>query len=148
MLKRIAFIFIILTNFSKISFCCDCGPISIKQGIESSDIVVKGEIISKEVITNYKTGYKEARFKMVVLEKYKANLTADTFTIITNVDGGMCGYKFEIGQKYIVYGNFIKIQDNFYELNPLPRNSFATNSCTRTMIYNSNEIEAIKNILK
>lgn len=148
----ILLLFTIVTNPT---VACDCvGRATVEEGVKSSDLVVTGKIISKEIILTNDTidfGLKEdstknililpinkAKYKLIVLKKFKGNLQQDTLTIITGVGGGDCGFEFTVGQKYIIYAQKIKS----------PWDTYHTNTCSRTVSYDTKEIEAIKKAVK
>lgn len=48
-------------------------------------------------------------YKFAVHRKYKSRVNMpDTLSIISGVDGGLCGYAFKVGKEYIVYGEMWK----------------------------------------
>ncbi len=128
------FVFTLTTIFNE-ALSCSCGPKhSVKKEIESSEAVIVGQVISKDL-----TQQTEARYKILVTVKYKGQLTSDTITIVTGIGGGDCGYIFETGKLYIIYA--LKSGSVNSE------NTFSTNSCMRTMRYDEKEIESIKKII-
>lgn len=136
---------ILLLAISKTFGCrCQKKP-SVKKEIKTSEIVVSGTILSKEIIDisgtvdNIPYKMQQACYKMLVQKKYKGNFTQDTLCIQTGLDENDCGFDFKIGKKYIVYsskGQFTK-----------PEN-FSTSICTRTRRYGFWENVRIKAKIK
>lgn len=159
MTKSISLILILLcTVIPNKVFSCSCiGEISVRRAVKYSDLVITGQVLSKEIIESRDTlnfGPKrnqylrvftkyEALYKVLVLNKYKGKIKSDTVTIITGISGGDCGFNFEVGMKYIIYGSDEKSMGNG-EAGKLPINTFSTNICTRTVSYNDREAEQIK----
>lgn len=91
-----------------------------------------------------------ARYELLVQDIYKGKITSDTLTIYTGLGNGDCGIQFEIGEKYIVYG---ENETYFGQLNndfnfPKTKNTFWTYSCLRTTFYNQDEIREIEKFAK
>lgn len=141
------------------AIACDCiGEVTVKDAVKSSDIVITGQVLTKEIITVKDTldmgpytttnspqyDMTEARYTILIVHRHKGKFKSDTLTIITGTSGGDCGFLFEIGKKYIIYGS--NERDNgFHKPKKLPNNDYWTNSCTRTVLYNEKEFQEIKN---
>lgn len=150
-------------------YSCDCqGESTVKGGLESSDIVLVGKIISKQVVRiidstiheilpndtlwkslpPYQTKF--TRFELLVRDFYKGKISKDTVSILTGLSGRDCGIRFKIGENYIVYGN----KDSYFrgvikEINfRFAENVYWTNSCTRTMLFYQSEIDEIEKYAK
>lgn len=149
------FSLLFLANYG---LCCTCGPTrSITEEFEGSDKVVIGIILyqkpkihvdSVEYKRLVKNGMNETQarrftsggyfqYTMVLSEPaYKGTFASDTILIQTGLTSGSCGYSFQIGKEYIVYG---------YNEDPIPNESrnrkeqFWTNICTRTNLASENE---------
>lgn len=155
-------------GFSDVYACSCQGESTIKGAIKSSDYVVVGEIISKNyidipdsvLISQYPTDtfvhnyypyvHKISKFEIKVERIFKGKITSDTLVIYTGNGGGDCGYRFEIGGKYIVYGmkeTYFGLANNDY-CYPKGENFLWTNICMRTSDYYDSEIIAIKKELK
>jgi hypothetical protein len=136
-------------------FACTClGPISVEQGVKESDAVFVGQIISREMIedstiqiygdtSRYIIKELRAKYKVVVLEKFKGNFTQDTLTIITGLGDADCGYQFIVGKKFIIYA----YKQYIGRVNQAPA-TYETDICTRTTGYNEREVEAIRKVIK
>jgi hypothetical protein len=146
------------------AFACDCiGDESVKSAIKNSNIVIRGLIISRESIIYVDTlklfedstkkefavplfTWKLYKYRVVVTEKYKGKNLTDTITIMTGVGNGDCGFPFETGKEYIIYG----ISKNPYQKKYLRmekaetlKGTYWTDICTRTTLYNDKERSAI-----
>ena len=167
-MKYLATIFILQFCTTAI-LSCNCGNeiSTVKDNINYSDIVVSGIVLSQTVTADLKafatvvgdtndyhyklTKYplKIVRLKIVTL--FKGQVSSDTLTIITAVNGAGCGVRFEIGKHYIIYGTN---KDSFIRSDKLIRKSlnnnvYWTHSCTRTAPwYCDEESEIIKQTKK
>jgi len=167
--KFVVLTILILISFSENLFACSCiGHRSVKKEIKHSDAVLVGIIISKELViyrdSNYlkKWSYdtlllsspmarvKVAKYELLVEGFYKGKITNDTVIVYTGIGGGDCGYRFEIGEKYIIYGEketYIGQDDNMFGF-PKGKNIYWTYICLRTTKYFEDEINEIEKILK
>ena len=143
--------FFILTNFTNSLFACDCKELkTVKEEVKYSDAVFVGTIITKKLVIlgdtsmNYTT---VARYDLLVQNIYKGETIKDTLTIYTGLGVSDCGIRFDVGLKYVVYGkNETYILGDFKY--PKSKNTFWTNNCFRTMVYNQDEINEIKKYVK
>jgi len=157
-----------LLLFSSISgrlFACSCiGQRTVEEEVKHADAVVIGMILSKQLITltdstilkmfPNDTSMKKspmskmniARYDLLVQDIYKGKITNDTLTIYTGLGGGDCGIRFEIGKKYIVYGEnetyFGQVNNEFNF--PMANNTFWTYNCLRTTSFFQDEITEIE----
>jgi hypothetical protein len=91
-----------------------------------------------------------AVFKIKVEKIYKGKSQSDTISVITPINGAGCGFGFQVGQIYIIYGT---TNDGVLPGNSLKRFStnnqtYWTNLCTRTTEFfeaEEDEIKAIRN---
>lgn len=162
-------ILLVLNSFSDKVFACNCiGQRTVKEEIKHADAVLVGTIVSKEFITltdstilkmfpNNSIMRKSqmskmiiARYNLVIQDIYKGKITNDTVTIYTGIGGGDCGIGFEIGLKYIVYGEnetyFGQVNNDF--IFPKAKNTFWTYNCLRTTSYFQYEINEIEKFTK
>jgi hypothetical protein len=156
----------------KTLFACSClGESNVQSGLASSAIVVSGQIIStslewlpdsttikmmaapgkhvEEVDKRmYGTYLKKVLVKVETI--FKGNTTNDTLIIYTGLGHGDCGYNFETGQKYIIYGARESYFSSFFDdLNfPTGPNIFWTDICTRTKELDMTEIIELEKIRK
>ncbi|WP_448529768.1 hypothetical protein [Raineya sp.] len=160
---------ILLTSLSDSLFACSCiGQRTVEEEVKHSDAVLVGTILSKQLVTltdstilkmfpNDTTMRNSpmskmtiARYDFVVTDIYKGKITSDTLTIYTGLGGGDCGIRFEVGKKYIVYGEnetyFGQVNNDFKF--PKTKNTFWTYSCLRTMAYYQDEITEIEKYAK
>lgn len=156
---------LLFTSFSgRLSACSCVGQRTVEEEIKHADAVVVGTILSKQLITlTDSTMFKLfpndttmrnslmskmtiARYDLLVQEIYKGKITNDTLTIYTGLGGGDCGIRFEIGIKYIVYGEnetyFGQVKNAFKF--PKAKNTFWTYNYLRTTSYFQDEITEIE----
>lgn len=160
---------LLLTSISgRLSACSCIGQRTVREEVMHADAVIVGTIVNKDILTltdstllqmfSIDTTMKNspmakrtiARYRLLVSDIYKGKITADTITIYTGIGGGDCGIRFQIGEKYIVYGEsntyFGQVNNDFKF--PKEKNAFWTYSCLRTMSYYQNEITEIEKYAK
>jgi hypothetical protein len=142
-------IFIVLFAILHTSNClaCTCiGKSKIKHEIRASDLVFSGTVISKEIVVVPEEGvdklfwFHYAKYTIAVDTKYKG-AAQDTIVINTGIGKGSCGFKFEIGERYIIYANYTTEYS-------LKETELGTNICNRTMPYNEDEDNKIRKYKK
>jgi|SRR5581483_2378857 len=102
----VAVAFLLLVGFSPQTFACSCsasGPPC--QAYWRSDAIFAGTPISSSQISIDEEGHKRPMrlFRLRVDEPFRG-VTGQEIDIITGFGGGDCGYEFEKGKKYLVYG--------------------------------------------
>ena len=160
---------LLLTSFSGQLLACSCiGQRTVEEEVKHADAVFVGTVLSKQLITltdstilkmfpNDTTMRNSpiskmtiARYDLLVQDIYKGKITRDTLTIFTGLGDGDCGIKFEIGKKYIVYGEnetYFGQVNNDYKF-PKSKNTFWTYNCLRTNYYSQDEITEIEKFAK
>jgi TonB family protein len=154
---------------SKKMMACSCiGQRSVQEEIKHVSIIFTGIVISKEIIyvtdsavlalyPNDSNMYKSpmakfavARYQFLVQEFYKGNIASDTVIIYTGIGGGDCGVRFKTGEQYIVYGESVSYLAGRGSGIHFPTgiNTYWTNSCLRTTIYEPEEITEINKYLR
>lgn len=151
----------ILTLFLLIFFssklkACTCIETSIKYEVMNKEAIIAGTIIQEEEITIYDTlspnrilSRIEMKFTVEIDNIYKGQFNSDTVFVYTGSGGGDCGYRFKLGEKYIIYAG---------SLNPYVRYdgqivndsniAFYTTICSRTRLFKYAEIKELKKQLK
>ncbi|PJC62649.1 MAG: hypothetical protein CO022_03395, partial [Flavobacteriales bacterium CG_4_9_14_0_2_um_filter_32_27] len=157
---------LLLTSISGRIIACSCiGQRTVEEEVKHADALIVGTILSKKIVTltdstilkiypndttmrNSPMGkMKIAHYDLLVQDIYKGKITNDTLIIYTGLGGGDCGIKFEIGKKYIIYGEketyFGQVNNDFKF--PKAINTFWTYNCLRTTSYLQDEIAEIEN---
>ena len=103
MKTRIKLIFIIYI-FSHIfnvkpAFSCSCAPSSLEEHIARSSVIFEGIPLSKNSHDEY-----SHTFQFKVTRSWKG-IDKNTVSVKTSNSGAACGYNFNIGEVYLVYGN-------------------------------------------
>jgi TonB family protein len=160
---------LLFTSFSgRLSACSCIGQRTVEEEVKHADAVIVGTILNKQIVTltdsvilkmfpNDTTMRNSpmskmtiARYDLLVHDIYKGKITNDTLTIYTGLGGGDCGIRFEIGKKYIVYGEnetyFGQVNNDFKF--PKAKNTFWTYNCLRTTTYYQDEITEIEKYVK
>lgn len=162
-------IVLLFTSISGRLFACSCkGQRTVEEEVKHADAVVVVTVLSKQLITltdstilkmfpndstirnSQLSKMTFASFDLLVHDIYKGKITNDTLTIYTGLGVGDCGIRFEIGKKYIVYGEY---ETYFGQVNnefkfPKAKDTFWTNNCLRTTTYDLEEIREIEKYAK
>ena len=156
---------LLFTSFSgRLSACSCIGERAVEEEVKHADAIVVGTVLSKQLVTLTDSTILKmfpsdttmrnspmskmtiARYDLLVQDIYKGKITKDTLTIFTGLGGGDCGIRFEIGKKYIVYGEnetyFGQVNNDFKF--PKAINTFWTYNCLRTTSYFQDEITEIE----
>lgn len=160
---------LLLTSISGRLFACSCvGQRTVEEEVKHADAIVVGTVLSKQLITLTDSTMLKmfpndtimrnspmskmtiARYDLLVHDIYKGKIRSDTLTIYTGLGGGDCGIRFEVGKKYIVYG---ENETYFGQVNndikfPKAKNTFWTYQCLRTTSYFQDEITEIEKFAK
>lgn len=139
------------------SFSCSCnGEVSVSGSLKYSDAVFSGQIISRNLSANVdslgilvnddtsKLNFNWREFPIAIIKIkvdkiFKGDSLSDTLTIFTPSNGASCGFRFEVGNKYIVYGSRIDRSLINLKRQVLDKKIFWTNLCTRTQNWNTTE---------
>jgi hypothetical protein len=162
-------ILLLLPSISSRLIACSCiGHRTVKVELQHADAVVVGTIINKQfielidstmikmfpndtIIRNSPMNKKTiACYALLGHSIYKGRFKIDTLKIYTGLGKGDCGIKFEIGEKYIVYG---ENKPYFGQLNidlrfPKGKNTLWTYICSRTTLYRHEEITELEKFTK
>lgn len=147
---------------------CTCIGVSAEENMRMSDAIFTARVLKIEtalVVPEYARdssmvwyhtkGISENR--LVTLEKkttYKGRNLADTIQVITGNGGGDCGYYFQTGVTYLIYGHTTKYSfpdwlhmrpDSGY--NVYSRNIVSTGICDRTTASIDDELNVLKKVL-
>ncbi len=163
---------ILITSYIVVNACSCIGDSNIEDDYNYSDIVIQSNVLSineiwgpysytiekieKENLSidsiekNYFNGYFLKRVKIEVITDFKRNLTTDTLIIYTSRGhSGDCGFRFEIGETYIIYGRkeVYKYGNErlSFDSDPYPR--FWTDICHRTQKVNNIELKKIEELI-
>lgn len=144
-------IIIISLTYSTNVLACRCLVAeNAKDELKNVDIALVGTIISREEIrvddtlgVNQIVSRLEMKFQLIVENTFKGTFSNDTVSIFTGMGGGDCGYNFVVGERYIVYADYQNAEDSTAE-----KASLTTSICTRTQVYNEEEIKALEEYRK
>ena len=156
---------IILVSLANYSYCCTCAPqVSVSEAFNGSAWVVIGTIIDHQAILEIDTatyrsmidqGNNEnqavrassggfSQYTLLLSEPtYRGISRSDTIMIRTEMTSFDCGYSFQIGEKYIVYGYNPTREPRAFA----PKFAFFwTDNCTRTTPFNEKEKQKINKL--
>jgi hypothetical protein len=134
---------------------CSCiGESTVKGSVKSSDLVIVGNILTGERIDVADTSWSpgkdslgndrfvvrsKMKYRVLVTQTFKGKFKGDTITLLTGMGSGDCGYHFNVGSSYIIYGYKDAASNGWRS------NTFTTNICTRTRpATDISEIDAIR----
>lgn len=168
-MKVTSLMLLLFLSFSGRLFACDClGRNTVQEEVKQVDAVLVGTILNKQIIAltdsnNFEVFPNETIMQNVlgntrgiatcydflIQDFYKGIITKDTIKIYTTTTN--CGKRFDIGEKYIVYGDhqpdsdFRQKNKDFKTPN---ENAFWTHDCLRTTLYDQNEVTEIEKFAK
>ncbi len=158
MKKIIACLFFVLSPFFMGLFACNCNAGgSLETSVKSADVIVKAKIISisysdrldtlnvvpegdpKNVFSKY-WRFQVKIYRAVVMKNYKGEISSDTISIVTGINGAACGIGMGINREYLVYG----FKKDYLGFSSVQRRAtddrlIWTNNCTRTWDYSDSE---------
>lgn len=160
------YVFALLLSIVLLNSFADCEPkrpVSVE--VANIDYVFVGIPISKEKFVfldslelkrfncdtcDYPRSYCSRtlyKYQFVASEVFKGHLPGDTITLYSDTPGGMNGFNFEVGEKYIVYAH---VNNPFFLSGNLifKEDIFLTDVCTRTCVYNTKEYKKILSCVK
>lgn len=136
---------------------CSCvGKASVKEARKRADVVFVGKVISEETIqitrlsefTTFPIHVK--RYMVEVEATFKRGRTrkGDTVIVYTGMGHGDCGFHFELGGRYVIYGDDDDTRASlFYGDKPLTgRGIYWTNICTRTRPFDAVEVKELSEL--
>ena len=104
------------------SLACDCSTPIFTKEVRKSHYILVGKVIAKKLVSSPQKGdYPHHLYKIQVSYYYKGRGTKKTITLRSGVGGGDCGFPFELGKSYLIFGN-LKQKDGVVH----------TNICRRT----------------
>ncbi|WP_396161525.1 hypothetical protein [Flavobacterium sp.] len=175
MTKYIFILYFLIFDYQSV-FACKCESIDdIKTEFNSTDVVVRGKVISKEYVafisTLNKKGLKKInsnnaldidkkqllknndilKIGIELLYTYKGKRLKKNIFIYTSRHSGACGYiDFKVGQEYQVYLSkdcYFGFNHKHANLDASSYNGFWTNICTRTKQFSSEEDKQLKKLM-
>ncbi len=124
MMRVIFFSLLIIASFQAEVFGCKCDMAipEINESYENSDVVFLGQCLKAELISGDGVDFQRAnivRYTFQVFGSWKGISTQKVLTVDTGLGFGDCGFQFNPGLFYIVYGSTFK-------------DHICTDICTRT----------------
>jgi hypothetical protein len=155
---------------------CKCnGPGTVKESFDITPVIISGQVIKREIVSFAETIQSDKieeiernlksdpqslklfradlvfKIQLVVKETFKGLNIPDTVTIYTTITTASCGYKFEEGKDYIIYGSMECIYSFWLAEKDRKRNigkehTYWTDHCTRTRLYDGSEAEELRTL--
>lgn len=156
---RIRFLLFIVFFSHPFVQACDCIPKTIEEAYESSDMIVKGSVLTinrveRKVSDAYVDSFQKLRdqlffrdagmieYKILVLKRYKGFTSGDTIKVRTFAPSN-CHLQLDTGKIYIVYVKNIRYLQTLNDLT-IDANTFQSTRCSRTSEYSLNEEQALE----
>ena len=107
-MRRVFFGFFILMlahSVANTAYGCQCARGTLCEAYDKSSVVFAGTVVEITSGTQQVGGETAPAYivRLLVNQPFKGTLDAE-ISVITGVSGGDCGYPFEHGRKYLVYG--------------------------------------------
>lgn len=160
--NRLAVLLVFCGSYDS-SFACKCtGPGTVKSGVEGASVVFTGTVLKIEYqgladtihpdslavarslphegAKNYLDVPMVLKATLSVTNTFKGVLKNDTIVVYTGIRGATCGFKFETGKAYTVYGTTDNYMYNFFRLDRKRFKKFDkkgiywTSICSRTTV--------------
>ena len=130
---------------------CECKQNdSIEKEIENSDLVLIGDVVSKNTTSIHKENknLKYVEYKIKLYKSYKGINKDKTIYVYTAYDSASCRIALEYDQRYIIFGNKSTYlpPESHSLLGDKEQRSFWVSSCSKTEIHSvtlENEIKRI-----
>ena len=124
---------------------------SVKEEFEKSDVIIVGKILSKQVIEEKYHPIQSyfdysVQYTIKLDRLYKGDWEGDTILVKTGFGegNGDCGYNFRLDSTYIVYAYY---EEHRNLLAASGSNELKTDVCTRTTLYQNDEIIGLDSIV-
>jgi ketosteroid isomerase-like protein len=151
-MKKLLFLILLFLFPFTNSFACSCSeleePLSkkVERSYTNSKLIITGKVI--DINTEYTDGTKYYKnpviYKFEILKVFKGNSEKEIIEILSESTGSMCGYKFELGESYLVYAT----TTDFYSSVTNKEFDFDTNLCSRNQVLKNVEKEEMDNLQK
>jgi hypothetical protein len=161
---------------SKYAYACKCGgSLSVEESFKATTLIIHGKVLSKELVLFSETirpdkikyieeGLRSDQRKLElfqsnrvykvtleVVENFKESAKGHIITLYTSATSASCGYRFEVGKEYLLYGirrDFLMgmfLRDD-QDKDVEKENTFWTNHCTRTTGYDKLEADSLRKL--
>ncbi len=157
--------FLIITS---VGYACSCiGLSSVKEAFEETQYIFHGKVLKKEMIytrTLFKIEQDEinkldtlswpltsmmSKYTFQIVTIYKGKINTDTIHIYTGIGGGDCGYDFNVGGDYLIYGSENQsFFTNYFMDKKLIGQIITTHICTRTKQFDEDEANSLIQLSK
>jgi hypothetical protein len=143
-------------------YACDCKSKTMDEAIRSSDVIVLGKVIKKEM--NYYVLSKQQKdsieqatsrklfndtityfeYTIKVKRTFKSSTCVNQIVIRSGARNSNCDFHFEENKQYVIYAYSKSSFEDFFYPKTSDLSTFYTSQCTRT----TREIRSEKNLLK
>lgn len=175
-MKTKVIIILFILCLSEYAYACKCGgSLTVVESFKSTSLIVHGKVLSKELVPFTETVQSdkvksiEERIKsdqrklelfrsnyvykvtLEVIENFKGSTKGHVITVFTTATSASCGYRFEVGREYLLYGirrdsltGLFLGQNDQEEVEK--ENTYWTNHCTRTTTYDKLEADTLRKL--
>ena len=144
------FLLYVIVAMPEISQACSCtGKSTIRQAVKKADVVISAKVLKSSVLYLEDSLFGglvkyEAEYTVLIREVYKGQSLRDTVKILTGLGSGdRCGYKFEVGEEYIIYAYY---QGRYSPKDKVINKFLRTGLCTRTKRLEDKEIRKLRHL--
>ncbi len=158
-MKNLLFLWVLI--FTIDCNACDCKSKTMEESILSSDVIVLGKVIKKEM--NFFILSKEQKdsieqatshklftdtityfeYTIKVKRTYKSTVKVDQIVIRTGARNSNCDLHFKLNNQYVIYAYSTSVFEDFFYPKTSDLTTFYTSQCTRT----TSEIGSEKKLL-
>jgi hypothetical protein len=111
MKKTFLLVLILLFSITK-SFACSCAETNeslskkVEKAFTKSDLIISGKVIDVKIVNKARiiSSADPIIYKFEITKIIKGKLNKQVVEIASEERGARCGYKFELGKSYLVYG--------------------------------------------
>ena len=152
-LKRGMLVLAMVGSATNAAWPCSCiGGQDVKDARKVADAVFIGTVIgAQELELKSKDGLEYfpvhvMRYTLRVERSFKGRMVADEVVGYTGLGGGDCGFRFTLNERFIVYGDRdAAMAEGSMADKPLyGRGIYWTNICTRTRLYDDDEVRELE----
>lgn len=134
MKKTLLLILIFIFSITK-TIACGCMKTneSLSKKVEKayihSDLIISGKVIDIEIVNKaeMKSSADPIIYKFEIINNIKGKIEKEVIEIVSKESSASCGYKFELGESYLVYAR----KSNEFSLKTKNEFDFVTSLCDR-----------------
>ncbi len=151
-MKRTFLLILILVFSITETFACSCIETNeslskkVEKAFTQADFIISGKVVEINILNKarMKSSADPIIYKFEITKVIKGKIEKEIIEIASQTSGASCGYKFELGQSYLVYARkssqFAEMTKNEFD--------FVTSLCTRNQKLNKVHKKELRNLIK